>query len=1068
MPACALCGQDNPARARYCMSCASPLVADEPAPHGARKTVTVVFCDIEGSTQLAERLEPESARDVMARFFRRMRAALERHGGTVEKYIGDAVMAVFGVPVLHEDDAFRAVRAAQAMREELELLNVELEVQFGVRLRARIGVNTGEVIVGDPAAGQALVVGDAVNVAARLEQVAPAGEVLLGPGTFALVRDDISAEPTTPLELKGKTKLITAYRLVSVGPEHDRLERRDTSIVGRERELRILSSAFERALRGRSCELVTILGPAGVGKSRLAREFTPSTEPDSILLRGRCLPYGDGITFWPIAALVRQVSHIVETDTRSDARSKIEAAMSGCEDGAFVAERVAGVTGFANAAAGLQETFWAIRRFLEWTGRDRPLLVVLDELQWAEPTLLDLVEYIAGWSRDVPMLLLCLARPDLLDVRPTWGSGVVNGSILTLDALDERDSERLVSQLLGGTHLDERAFARIAESAGGNPLFLEEMLRMLDDDGLLRRRGDRWLAPDLGDLRVPESIQALLGARLDRLSPDERLVIRSAAVAGKVFWWGAVEQLAPEGARARVGSALQTLVRKDLIRPEPSTFAGEDAFRFHHILIQDAAYRSTPKEVRAHLHEAFAEWLEGVAGDRDVELEEVIGYHLEQSYRYRSELAPITNRESALATRAGLRLSSAGIRALERRDVPAGADLLGRATALFPRDHPERRMALLALGEVLEEAGDLGPAQAALEEAEALAKEAADEVTAANAGILRLSLLGFTDPRHMSVDPVREAERLIATLGALGDDLGLVRAWRLLGDVHWNHARYGSADDALAHAIEHARRAGAKREEADALGRYVGSGVYGPAPVEEIERRCDELVGVGAGTAYEAPAVNALAWVRAMQGRFDEARDLVGRSRAVYGDLGLRLRWAFVAETAGGIEMLASDPVAAEREFRTCLDALAEMGEQGIQSTVAAALAHALIEQGRLDEAEESVAASEVAGAEDDVSTQVLGRSARARIQAGRGLYDEAAKLARDAVALSEATDDLNMRGDTLADLGDVLSAAGEEVGASSAFASALQLYEAKGNAVAATAIRHRLTDPSQRDTRRD
>jgi tetratricopeptide (TPR) repeat protein len=637
--------------------------------------------------------------------------------------------------------------------------------------------------------------------------------------------------------------------------------------------------------------------------------------------------------------------------------------------------------------------------------------------------------------------------------------------MLNLDPLDERESERLVSQLLGGTHLDDRAFARIAESAGGNPLFLEEMLRMLEDDGLLQRDGDRWLATELRDLRIPESIQALLGARLDRLSPDERLVIRSAAVVGKVFWWGAVEYLATEGVRPRVGSALQTLVRKDLIRPEPSTFAGEDAFRFHHILIQDAAYRSTPKEVRAELHEAFANWLEGVAGDRDVELEAVIGYHMEQAYRYRSELAPITDRETALAARAGLRLSSAGIRALERRDVPAGADLLGRATALLPRDRPERRTALLALGEALEEVGDLGPAQAALEEAEALAKEAADEVTAANAGVLRLSLLGFTDPRNLSVDPVREAERLITALGALEDDLGLVRAWRLIGDVHWNHGRYASADEALAHAIEHARRAGATREEADALGRYVGSGVYGPAPVEEIERRCGELVGVGAGTGYEAPAVTALAWVRAMQGRFDEARELVGGSRAVYEDLGLRLRKVFVAEAAGGIEMLAGDPVAAEREFKTCLDEFAEMGEQGGWSTVAAALAHALIEQGRLDEAEESVVASELAGAEDDVSTQVLDRSARARIQAGRGLYDEAAKLGRDAVALSEATDDLNMRGDTLADLGAVLSAAGETREAWAALRSALELYETKGNAVAAARTRSHLTDPQQGST---
>jgi class 3 adenylate cyclase/tetratricopeptide (TPR) repeat protein len=1043
------------------MSCASPLVIEEPAPRGARKTVTVVFCDVADSTPLAERLDPESVRNVMSSFFRQMRAALERHGGTVEKFIGDAVMAVFGVPLLHEDDAFRAVRAAQAMREELDALNVDLKARFGVHVRTRIGVNTGEVVVGDTASGQALVVGDAVNVAARLEQAAATGEILLGPATYALVRDHMVAEPIAPLELKGKAGSIVAHRLISVGPGPDALGGRpDPPLVGRQDELEVLRSAFDLAVADRSCVLVTILGPAGVGKSRLAREFSPTTQPDALVLRARCLPYGDGITFWPVAELVKQVSGVVDDDGRGDARSKIDAAMTGCADAALVAERVSDVTGVADATAGLQETFWAIRRFLEWAGRDRPLVVILDDLQWAEPTFLDLVEYLAGWSRDVAMLLLCLARQDLLDNRPTWRSGVANASILPLGPLDDRESERLVSELLGGTRLDERAFARIADSAGGNPLFLEEMLRMLDDDGLLRPEEGRWVATeDLGDVRVPESIHALLGARLDRLSQEERLVIRSAAVVGKVFWWGAVEELVTEPVRAHVGSSLQTLVRKDLIRPEPSTFAGEDAFRFHHILIQEAAYRGTPKEVRAELHEAFASWLEGSAGDRSVELEEVIGYHLERAYRYRSELAPVAERERALATRAGLRLAPAGIRAFERRDIPAAADLLGRATQLLPPGHPERRLALLAFGEVLEEAGDLGLAHAALEEAETLAAEADDAVTAANAAILRLFLLEMTDPKRQTVDVVAEAERLIATLDALGNDLGLARAWRLMGNLHWNHARYGAADDALAHAVEHARRAGAKREEADTLGKYTGSGVYGPAPVEEIERRCDDLLNMSAGTGYDVPALMARAWVRAMQSRFGEARDLIRRSRAIYDDLGLRLRSAFAAETAGGIEMLAGDAVAAEHELRGALDELAQIGDQGFQSTIAAALAHALVEQGRLDEAEEMVSASELAGAEDDVSTQVLGRSARARILAARGRYEEAERIARDAVRRSEETDDLNMRGDTLIDLGEVLFAAGERDGFVSAIEHALELYEAKGNSAAVQAARRRLSE---------
>jgi class 3 adenylate cyclase/tetratricopeptide (TPR) repeat protein len=1042
------------------MSCASPLGAEEPAPPGARKIVTVVFCDVAGSTPLGERLDPESVRVVMTLFFRTMRGALERHGGTVEKFIGDAVMAVFGVPLLHEDDAIRAVRAAQAMREELTTLNVDLQARFGVQVQTRTGVNTGEVVVGDAAAGEALVVGDAVNVAARLEQNAGVGDILLGPATYAMVRDDIIVETTEPLALKGKTGEIVAHRLLAVGPGPDQVgSRPDPPLVGRDRELETLRSAFDLAVAGRSCVLVTVLGPAGIGKSRLAREFAERVGADAIHLVGRCLPYGDGITFWPVADVVKQASGITDADGRDDARAKIESAIRGASDGALVAERVAGATGFGTTVAGLQEIFWAIRRFLEWTGRDRPLLVILDDLQWAEPTLLDLVEYLGGSSRGVPMMLLCLARPDLMEARPTWASAVATASVLSVDPLDARESEQLVSGLLGGTNLDDEAFARIAEPAAGNPLFLEEMLRMLDDDGLLLREGDRWVATsDLAQVGVPESIHALLGARLDRLSREERVVIRSAAVVGKEFWWGAVEKLAPEPVRAHVGSALQTLVRKDLIQREPSTFAGEEAFRFHHILIQETAYRGTPKQERADLHESFAVWLEGNAGDRFVELEEVIGYHLEQAYRYRSELSPVTDREQALATRAGLRLAPPGIRAFERRDIPAAADLLGRATALLPRAHPERRAALIALGEALEEAGDLGPALDTFEEAEVSAKEADDAVTAANAAILRLFLSEMTDPRA-SVEPLGEAERLIATLEAAGDDRGLARAWVLVGNLHWNQARYGEADVALARSIEHARRAGATREESDALGRYTGTGTYGPAPAEEIERRCRELLERSRGTGFEAPALRALAWVRAMQGRFDEARELVHQARAIFEDLGLRLRSTFVSETAGEIEMLAGDPVAAEREFRSGYDAAVDMGEQGFQATIAATLAHALLGQGRLEEAEEMVSASELAGAEDDVSTQVLARSARARIESGRGNSEEAERLARDAVALSETTDDLNMRGDTLVELATVLLEAGDRNGAERAFEAALALYRSKGNVAAVAAVGRRLDE---------
>src|SRR4030095_834635 len=339
MPVCASCGQGNPARARFCMSCASPLSLEQPAAHTTRKTVTVVFCDLVGSTPLAERLDPESVRAVMNRFFRQMRAALERHGGTVEKYIGDAVMAVFGVPLLHEDDAFRAVRAAQAMREELDALNVDLQGRFGVQVRTRIGVNTGEIVVGDAAAGQALVVGTTVNVAARLQPAAASGERRPGPATGARAHGRAADEPGA---------------------------RPGSLLVGRDGELEVLGSRFYLAVAERSCVLVTILGPAGIGKSRLAREFVSTMKPDALVLRARCLPYGDGITFGPVADLVKQACGVVDDDGRSDARSKIDAAMAGWPDATLLSDRVSDVTGVADATGGLQETFWAIRRFLEW------------------------------------------------------------------------------------------------------------------------------------------------------------------------------------------------------------------------------------------------------------------------------------------------------------------------------------------------------------------------------------------------------------------------------------------------------------------------------------------------------------------------------------------------------------------------------------------------------------------------------------------------------------------------------------------------------------------------------
>jgi tetratricopeptide (TPR) repeat protein len=599
---------------------------------------------------------------------------------------------------------------------------------------------------------------------------------------------------------------------------------------------------------------------------------------------------------------------------------------------------------------------------------------------------------------------------------------------------------------------------RIGEAAGGNPLFLEEMLRMLEDDGVLRHEDDRWrIVGDLDEVRVPGSIQALLGARIDRLTPEERTVLRCAAVVGKVFWWGAIAELVPPPLRATVGTHLQTLVRKDLIRPERSSLTGEDAFRFHHILIQEAAYAATPKQDRADLHERFATWTERVSGERATELEEVIGYHLEQAVRLRAELAQPGEHERALALRGGRHLAAAGSRASERRDLFAATDLLGRAERLLPEHEPDRLPVLLALGEALGEMGEFARAGELLDEAERVAGRLGQANAAASAAIMRLFLLESTDPKRLSWDAVREAERQIETLEREGDDAGLARAWRLMGDLHHTHSRFAAADEAYARSIEHARAAGARRDEADALGRYAGTGLYGPATVEEIERRCDELRAATAGTSFEAPAFRALAGARAMQGRFDEARELAIRARSTLEDAGLRLRASWVASTSGEIEVLAGDVAAAERAFREGFDAAVGFGEIGYQATVAAQLAHALLDAGRVEEAERFARVSEETAAEDDLASQVLQRSARARILAARGDPTPAVAEAREAVALAETTDDVNMRADALVDLAEVLRRSGAPEDAKEPLDRATELYRAKGNVAAIARLERRI-----------
>jgi predicted ATPase/class 3 adenylate cyclase len=1013
----------------------------------ARKTVTVVFCDVVGSTPMAEELDTERVRSVMTGFFSQMQAVLERHGGTVEKYIGDAVMAVFGIPTLHEDDALRAVRAAADMRAALAALNEDLQRTTGVSIATRTGVNTGEVLVGDLGGGES-VIGDAVNVASRLQGAAPPGGILMGRDTYRLVRDAVRVGEATSLVLKGKGDAVTAYPLIALLDRHAAERPTARRLVGREGELGMLNEAYENAVARRECRVVAIVGDAGLGKSRLAGEFVDAVADDAIIALGRCLPYGDGITFWPVAEAVWQLARVDADEPREAAAEKVAILLDGADDGPMLIDRVSAATGLGGNTPAMQETFWAIRRLIEWVARHRPLVLTFDDIQWAEPAFLDLLDFIVRSMQRVPVLVVCLARNDLLEEHPEWLTQLPATTTIRLAPLERADTFALIDDLLGAERIDDGLRSRIAEAGDGNPLFVEEILQMLREDGALVEH-----APTAASIAVPPTIHALLAARLDRLNPDESLVVRAAAVIGKTFSWGAVAELVPDSVRPRVGAILQSLVRRQLIAPDQSPFVGEDAFRFHHLLVQETAYRETSKAARADLHARFAGWLEREVGDRVREFEEIVAYHQERAARFLRELARAGPELDRLVDGAHVALAGAGRRALARGDVSAAANLLSRAhEVVAPND---RRRAEIApdLAEAIMETGDLQGAERLLAEATATG----DRGLEAHAQVVALVLREFTEPERRSQEALEILEGVTPVFEELGDDLGLARALRLMADIHWTRGRYADVDALLERAIEHARTAGASAEEAASLREYAGSGLYGPTPVPDVIERCERISRASDNRAAAAGALRTRGVAYAMLGRFEEGRALVGESAHVLEDLGLRLRAAFVSDAAGYVETLAGDHPAAERALRAGYDTIEEVGERAYLSTVSAMLAHAILAQGRIEEAAIFCSLAEETGADDDITTQVLWRTARALIAAGEGDADEAVRLAGAASALAGETDDVNMQADALVDLAAVLSTAGDRDGSDAALRRAHDLYVAKGNLVSAASTERAL-----------
>jgi len=984
VPACATCGFESEGAFRFCPACGAELAAATPS-HEQRKTVTVLFCDLTGSTALGETLDPERLRALLARYFERMQAIVERHGGGVEKFIGDAVMAVFGVPVVHEDDALRAVRAAVEMRDALPDLG----------LQGRIGVMTGEVVTGTV---ERLATGDAVNVAARLEQAAQPGEVLIGQPTLALIRDAAEVEPVEPLELKGKSEPVSAYRLLSVREVPER--RHEARFVGRQREIALIRETLKRVQAEGRCELVTVLGDAGVGKSRLVAEALAAIE--ATVVRGRCLPYGEGITYWPVVEVLKQLDILPADKTAAVA--------------------IRSLLGESEAATSAEEIAWAFRKTLEHASAERPLVVVFDDIQWGEETFCELIEHVALLSSGAAILLLCIARLELSERRPAWPV------TLRLEPLGDEDVEELIPE-----RIPHDLREKIARAAGGNPLFIGEMLAMAEE----------------GELIVPPTLQALLAARLDQLDTAERRVLERGAIEGEIFHRSAVQALAPE--ETQVTPRLASLVRKEFIRPDRPQFQGEDGFRFRHILIRDAAYEALPKAIRAELHESFASWLEE-HGAELVELDELLGYHLEQACRYRAELG--LPDDPMLAAAARRRLTAGGQRAARRQDYNAAVNLFERAAALVPPSEVD--LALESeLGDVL---AWTGRADDGLRRADALAERASAAGNRLGELCGRIQAADF----RISLEPEGATEKLAALLEqalpvfeAAGNDLALYVAYSALGDVANTRGRFDTALEAYERAFTHAQKAG--HQPSWALSARAYCRFAGRAPVSELVAWLDENEPrAGRDQFFRAYR----AWSFARLGRFDEARAILAEARAEQAERGGGLLFAnLTAFESVWVELLAGDPATAAKFGAEGCRLLEELGDLGRLAPAAGSLAQALYALDRLEEADAWAGRAAELGASDDAWTQMLWRQVRAKVLARRGENTEAEQLVREAVAVSEKTEQLDAQGDVYADLAEVLALAGRPKEAAAALGQALGCYERKGNLVSTQRAQARRTE---------
>jgi predicted ATPase/class 3 adenylate cyclase len=1059
MAICPNCGNGLKEQSNFCPQCGKPLGAR--APTEEFRIVTVVFCDVVKSTDLERRLEPQPMQRVMDTYGEAVRQELGGRGASVGKRHGDGFMAAFGVAELHEDDALRAVQAANQLRSALDQLNLNLQRERGVRLDIRIGVNTGNVLVRDAGTLEEELTGAAVNLAKRFEEAAGTGEILLGDETYRLVADAVLAEPAEPLAIEGIPGPQAVWRLVEVLSDRPgRVRRSAAPMVGRGLEQELLRQLFERVTTERSCHLVNVLGSAGVGKSRLVEEFVAGLGERATILRAHCPAFGDSVTLWPMVEIVRQAAAITPADSAASARARLAELLGGEDRGELLTERIAQLLGFGSEAGLPEDTFWALQRLLETMARHRPVVLVIDDLHWADSILLDAVEHIVEYTGDVPLMLLCMARPDeLFARRGHWPGGKVNTLSFQLSPLPEREGEQLVGHLLGG-RVDQGVQAYISEWAQGFPLLVEELLANLRVEGQLSADDGRWvlrLGTGAGgghaSRPVPTSIRGLLLARLDRLGPRGRLVVEPAAVVGQQFHLGDIQALTPDTSPADLAAGIQELVRLDLIRADhgpasvPLPPGSGPGYGFRHATIKTVAYERLPDDRRAELHERYADWLEGQTEERRSQFDEMIGHHFHEAFGYTSKLEPGGARTRELAKRAGERYAAAGQRAAVRGDTRLVHAWLGRAARLLPADHPVRLRALPSLAEALQVRGQLKEAEGAYQELARSATAVGDGGLALHATIGRLGITALHDPPQFLREGRDDIELAIAAFERLGDRLGQAKAWHLLAHLDWARGRLTQAEAAAERARVFAAEAGDPSWEANAVGLHCLILYWGPMPLEKAELRSQEALAMAQRTGVHSLAATAyrvLARVATQRGDLDEARRLMDSATAIT-DQGESLTRATGCISRAMVDVLAGDLAAAQAALRAGHAELEKMGGTGPSLNVATMLARVLLLQGQNEEAEQLTRTCERMAAPDQADAQVKWRSIRAIAVARRGEASEAERWAREAIYIAGKTDQLDSRAEAHLDLAEVLLLGGRGGEAARELEQAISLYQEKG-----------------------